>query len=267
MCNPASFVLTKDRVFWSKRTDSHSEIIKEFGLHEHGVRGPNVVNVEICPPKGDMRKPLDEWVFSVDQDQLPDWATPQSCEQRARSALPEWIAANVIFDDYVRGYVCSGERVFVCGGLVRCVWGGTVEWVENNGIVELVTEHGLVKEVRGGGTVQEVRCGTVERVLDHGTVHNVTDYGTVTAVYGQGTVGEVGGHGTVVVVHTNGKVELVRHYGTINRVESGGTVEAVCNFGTVCLYKGANDTKPRGPFAVVIDRRGHRAACIMEDTQ
>jgi hypothetical protein len=29
MCQPASFVLTKDGVFWSMKSDSHEDIIQE----------------------------------------------------------------------------------------------------------------------------------------------------------------------------------------------------------------------------------------------
>ena len=74
MCEPASFVLTRDKVFWSRKTDSHTEIIAEFGLHEDGARGPNVLKVEITPPGGDMRKPLAEWIYHIDQDIKREWA-------------------------------------------------------------------------------------------------------------------------------------------------------------------------------------------------
>ena len=50
MCQPASFVLTKDAVFWSRFTDSHEEIIKESGLHADGAKGPNILRVEVVPP-------------------------------------------------------------------------------------------------------------------------------------------------------------------------------------------------------------------------
>ena len=49
MCTPASFVLTKDRVFWSKKSDSHEDIIEEYKLNPDGIRGPNIVRVKISP--------------------------------------------------------------------------------------------------------------------------------------------------------------------------------------------------------------------------
>ncbi|MCP4645787.1 MAG: hypothetical protein GY851_35405 [bacterium] len=95
MCEPASFVLTKDRAFWSMNHDNHHEIIAEHKLCEDGARGPNVVRVEITPPAGDMRKPIADWVFRVDQDLLPDWWDEVTGEKRARQALVDWHAARV----------------------------------------------------------------------------------------------------------------------------------------------------------------------------
>jgi hypothetical protein len=104
MCEPASFVLTKDRVFWSMTSDSHEDIIEEHGLHADGVGGPNIVRVEITPPENRFDAPADEWTFRVDQEDYPEWLKYQSgcptdaIEKRAREALADWIAARVIRD-------------------------------------------------------------------------------------------------------------------------------------------------------------------------
>jgi hypothetical protein len=96
MCKPASFVLTKDRVFWSMYTDSHTEIIDEFGLHEDGARGPNVVKVEISPDNERLDSDPGMWVYKLDQDRTPEWYDAGNCVRRARAALIEWVAARVI---------------------------------------------------------------------------------------------------------------------------------------------------------------------------
>ena len=88
MCNFASFVLTKDLVFYSKSGNSHSEIISENGLNEWGARGPNIIKVEITPTDKIRKWPsLKAWNFLIDQDQLPDWHIPAITEKRARAAL------------------------------------------------------------------------------------------------------------------------------------------------------------------------------------
>ena len=95
MCEPASFILTKDRAYWSKLTDSHKDIIAEFGLHTDGAKGPKIVRVEITPPDGKFDAPLDQWKYKVDQDQTPKWFDAAEGEQAARLALVEWAAFHV----------------------------------------------------------------------------------------------------------------------------------------------------------------------------
>ena len=38
MCNQASFILTSENTYWSKRTDSHDEILAEHKLRD-GIAG------------------------------------------------------------------------------------------------------------------------------------------------------------------------------------------------------------------------------------
>jgi len=88
MCKFASFVITKDREFWSDSSDSHTKIIEEHGLHEDGPRGPNIVRIEISPTDKIKKWPsLKAWKYRVDQDLLPDWHIPATTEKRARAAL------------------------------------------------------------------------------------------------------------------------------------------------------------------------------------
>jgi hypothetical protein len=92
----ASFVLTKDKVFWSKKTDSHGEIIREFNLNADGTHGPNILRVEIIPPANNYSLPLDQWVYHVDQDTLPKWADKKDDEKRSRLLLTEWAALKIV---------------------------------------------------------------------------------------------------------------------------------------------------------------------------
>ena len=88
MCNFASFVLTKDREFYSETGDSHSDIISQNSLHEWGAGGPNIVKVEIRPTDKIKKWPsLRAWKFRIDQDTLPVWADEAECEKRTQAAL------------------------------------------------------------------------------------------------------------------------------------------------------------------------------------
>ena len=98
MCKMASFVLTKDKVFWSKSSDSHEDIIKEFGLHADGVKGPNILRVEIVPPDDNYKLDTAKWVYRTDQDTLPPWADTKTDEKRVRSELEKWHNTKIFID-------------------------------------------------------------------------------------------------------------------------------------------------------------------------
>jgi hypothetical protein len=88
MCKFASFILTKNKEYWSSTSDSHEDIIQENKLKNLDRATPNLVRVEITPNE-DSISDLDTWKFFLDQDQLPSWTFKgdPSLEERARKAL------------------------------------------------------------------------------------------------------------------------------------------------------------------------------------
>ena len=91
MCKFASFVLTKDKVFWLPDSESHEDIVGRHGLHADGARGPNILRVEIVP--ADSLTDLDSWVYHIDQDDRPEWFDADFDESRVRVALPVKLTA------------------------------------------------------------------------------------------------------------------------------------------------------------------------------
>ena len=88
MCKFASFILTKGEEFWSDKSNSHENIIRENGLHADGARGPNILRVEISPTnKIKIWPSLKAWAYEVDQDRMPEWFDAEECEKRTRIAL------------------------------------------------------------------------------------------------------------------------------------------------------------------------------------
>jgi hypothetical protein len=91
MCRPASFYLTRENIYWSKTSDSHTDIIREFNLREDDSRNaPSGVRIEVSPPGGNLSLPLADWVYEVDQDRTPAWYDSVDGENRARRALSDW---------------------------------------------------------------------------------------------------------------------------------------------------------------------------------
>ena len=88
MCNFASFVITKGpKVWWLPKSDSHEKTIEKYKLNADGVRGPNVVRVEIVPKNGNLSLPLPSWEYKLDQDTLPSWYDAEECERACRIEL------------------------------------------------------------------------------------------------------------------------------------------------------------------------------------
>ena len=270
MCKPASFVVTKDKVFWSKVSDSHEDIIKEFSLATEVAGKICIVRCEVTPPKeGRFDLPSENWIYKTDQEggYLPEWFDSEEVEERCRLALNEWISERVVAVGRVIQNLEIGLSVFVCGGTVNAVRGGTVNAVWGGTVNEVWG--GTVNDVMGG-TVNAVRGGTVNAVWG-GTVNAVWD-GTVNAVMG-GTVNAVWG-GTVNAVWVGtvnavwgGTVNAVRG-GTVNAVWGGtvnevwgGTVNEVWG-GTVQFYV-SYSCKLTGFLAVVINRVGKKAKCYI----
>jgi len=130
MCRPASMIATKDKIFWSKTNESHTDIIEEFGLREQDVRGEFlIVPIEIKPPEGDMLRPLDEWVYSIDmgsfkRDCIPSWYDEEKVERRARTELEEWFKQKVIPPGKSRTVKYANAY---CYGAVKAEMGSVVE--------------------------------------------------------------------------------------------------------------------------------------------
>ena len=95
MCKPASMIATRPKMLWSRFSDSHEDIVREFNLDDSRLN-PQFVRVEISPSNGDYTHPLDQWIFRTDQDRVPDWYDPTDAEKRCRIALQKWAAAKLV---------------------------------------------------------------------------------------------------------------------------------------------------------------------------
>jgi len=110
MCDFASFVLTKDKVFWSD-SNSHTDIIEEFGLHEDGANGPNILKVEIFPTtKIKSLRDYNNWEFIIDQDIMPEWYNKDLDKSRTRKALKIRFAKDFKVPGYLDLRGCTGLK-------------------------------------------------------------------------------------------------------------------------------------------------------------
>jgi hypothetical protein len=225
-------ILLKDRVFCPADTDEHSKMLEVLGIKDNKPQA-NFVKVEIRPPDGDVFAPLKEWVYAVDQDNVPDWYVQEVDEKRARVALEEWAKDHIIVgkkDFKIKMgyfYLKDCENVTISGGTVNEIKNSTIN--EING--------GTVNEIRGG-TVNVIRGGTVNEIW--ASEVNTICGGTVNGIWG-GTVNWISG-GTIKVIR-GGTVNEVNG-GTVNEIK-GGTVKSIYG-GTIKVIRGGTVIIPKG---------------------
>ncbi len=165
MCYPASGITTRERTYIDADSDEHKGILKKNGIPDKNVPA-NFVAWEITPPDSDYRKPLDEWVFRVDDNfPIPDWYNKEWVEQEARRVLTEWAKTHIIREGE---HECKdGQSRIVLGGVVNQS-GGEVCGVNDGGVVN--QSGGKVWYVNDGGVVNQ-SGGEVWYVNDGGVVN------------------------------------------------------------------------------------------------
>ena len=119
MCRMASFIVTRTKVLWSVRSDSHEDIISEHHLRDD-MHGDNFVRVELCPPYDDYRLPINQWIYRTDQDSTPDWYDPRGAEIAVRSEMPKWMKVKIINDPKAKINVkCKMSRIVLAGKVIQ----------------------------------------------------------------------------------------------------------------------------------------------------
>ncbi|MDD5112363.1 MAG: hypothetical protein PHG85_07455 [Candidatus Altiarchaeota archaeon] len=156
MCKPASFIVLKDRVVWSKRTDSHEDIIAEFGLHEGAAR-VNFVRVEISPAGGDLASDPASWVYRTDQDSVPKWYDPAAAEAEVRAELAAWVEAKVIASG--RRDISDGQ-IYAYGSATVKAYGSAT--VRAYGSATVRASDSATVKASGSATVEASGSATVE---------------------------------------------------------------------------------------------------------
>jgi hypothetical protein len=142
MCNPASLVVTRENIYWSKTSESHEDILKEFNIRDEVGGKITLVRIECVPPDGRYDSDTKKWPVKVDQDNAPDWWDAKKFDKRIRAALKAWQKCKVIAEKEKREEVKDGEQIVAVYGKVNAISGGTVNAIS-------------------GGTVNVISGGTV----------------------------------------------------------------------------------------------------------
>ena len=131
MCKLKSSLILKDQIFIPDY-DSHSQMLDELGIKDTEKNAETIfIRTELYPKDGDVFSPVDEWVYKVDQDILPDWYVASYDEQRVREAVKEWAKEHIHIGKKnlsVNGgthYFKNCENVILCGNSTATLYGNS----------------------------------------------------------------------------------------------------------------------------------------------
>ena len=278
MCRPASMVLTKDAVLWSRRSESHEDIIREYELHADGVGGPNLLRVELTPAGNDYRLPLDEWAFRCDQDIMPPWFDAEPDVARARNALPDWLAAKVVLPGEVREHVDNAHIVAAYGtiqsmygsSVVEYMYGSSVvqsmhgssvvKYMTGSSVVKYMTGSSVVKSMIGSSVVKSmIGSSVVERMYDSSVVKYMTDSSVVQSMYGSSVVESMYGSSVVQRMYGSSVVESMYGSSVVEYMTGSSVVKSMYGSSVVTrIYPPVSPDILKSSEAVLIDRSGDK---------
>lgn len=183
MCQHKSAIITysprskgKFEIIHSPCTDSHSELIRAYGLKDDGKL--RFARVEFSPPDMSKAAEVDTYKLRLDEERAPDWWSDDMAAAVAEK-MRGIVSAMIVKED--DKYLLGGAWI-VPKGLTVSV-GPMTRVVANLGTVS--ENYGTVSVNYSGGTVSEnCSCGTVSG--NYGTVSK--NRGTVSVNHSCGTI-------------------------------------------------------------------------------
>ena len=98
MCRFKSAIILKDRVFITD-VDSHTELLEQLKIADTRENAEKLfVRAELYPENNDVFSNINNWVFNVDQDILPEWFVREYDKQRMAEAVKKWAVNHIYID-------------------------------------------------------------------------------------------------------------------------------------------------------------------------
>jgi hypothetical protein len=133
MCQFKSFILLKEKIHYSLKTDSHSDLLEELNIKDESVF-PNFVRVEVLPKDKDIfNLNIDNWKVCVDQDYLPDWFNLEEQSERILKVFPEIIEKQIIINE--KGIIIKDQIAYCKNSSVVARENSSVVARENSSVV------------------------------------------------------------------------------------------------------------------------------------
>ena len=225
MCKPFSAIVTRNAVLWSRVSDTHEDIIAENHLNDK-IKAPDFVRVELTPQNMDFRKPISEWLFTVDQDYLPDWWSREWAETITREEAAQWLAIRTITTNQT---VITGTWIVLAGSPVITQLGGAIKIYDHSaptitqsgGIIETY-DHSAPTITQSGGAI-ETYDHSAPTITQSGGVIETHDHSAPTITQSDGLI-RVNAQSTPVITQSGG---VIRSYEQSAPVitQSGGVIK------------------------------------------
>jgi hypothetical protein len=251
MSTPAAFIVTRDRVFWSRWDDHYGQIVAENGIRLFKGSECQVVFCVVSPRDGDLSSPVESWVYRRNHswEQPPDWYNELEVECRVREALLEWcktklftegvheigpgqvyVTGSAMVHQVLRGNV-RGEQI-VSGRVIahQWIWDGATGtqklYGQATGVQQSAGNRSTgIQEIAERATgIQWIRCGangsqrvtqtaTANQSVDNSSTGHifVCDYGTATRWSSRSQVELQGVNATLVDRSVTPSVVTVSH--------------------------------------------------------
>jgi hypothetical protein len=169
MCNFLSgATLENGDVIISKNTDSHHEILKEFGVRDTELP-PAFCAWEFTPPikneRYDYAAPTDQWMFNIDKNfPTPEWwdaGIEKLTIDECKNKVNEFVVKSDVLE------ITCGRWIVIAGNICS---------VRGNATIQDVWDNATILNVRDNATIQDVwDNATILNVRDNATILNVRD--------------------------------------------------------------------------------------------
>ena len=208
MCQMKSVIIEKDSIFCPDY-DSHTKMLEELGIEDsRGNAEKLFVRAELYPINGNVFTPINEWIYRVDQDILPEWYVEKYDEERVRKTVKKWAEqhihigkGNLEISSGKNHYIKDCKNVLICdSAAVKYICGSTtVNNICDSATVNNICDSATVKYICGDATVKCI-CGnaTVKYICGDATVKYICGNATVENIYGNATVEKAFGLSTVI---------------------------------------------------------------------
>ncbi len=211
MCKLKSAIIMKDRVFIPDY-DSHSDMLAELGIEDTRDNAERLfVRAELSPRNGDVFTPLDEWVFTVDQDIRPDWFVEGYEKERMAAVVKEWVKSHIHVG--VDGLIITGGSNHYIKDCKDVTIGGSanVEYIGGSANVRYIGDSANVEYIGGSANVGYIGgSANVKYIRDSANVRYIRGSANVEYIGGSANVEYIGGSANVGYIGDSANVEYIR---------------------------------------------------------